>query len=127
MRWRGPAAGGVGTRWLRPRRPSTPPAAGCPTAKPRTALDAISHPAGMLELTVLLLGVIPAALCSRRDLVLENLLLRHQLAVAARPRRRPRLRTRDKLLWLVARRFYSDWRRHVVLVTPDTVVRWHRQ
>jgi hypothetical protein len=51
----------------------------------------------MLELLTLLLGVLPAALRSHRDLVLENLLLRHQLAVAARPGRRPRLRTRDKL------------------------------
>jgi hypothetical protein len=33
--------------------------------------------AGMLELLILLLGVIPAALRRRRDLVLENLLLRH--------------------------------------------------
>jgi hypothetical protein len=68
----------------------------------------------MLELLTLLLGVIPAALCSRRDLVLENLLLRHQLAVAARPKRRPRLRTWDKLLWLLGRRLCADWRRHQV-------------
>jgi hypothetical protein len=81
----------------------------------------------MLELLMLLLGVLPAALRSHRELVLENLLLRHQLAVAVRPRRRPRLRTRDKLLWLVGRRLCTDWRRHLVLVTPETVVRWHRQ
>jgi hypothetical protein len=54
----------------------------------------------MLELLTLLLGVLPAALRSPRDLVLENLLLRHQLAVAGRPRRRPRLRARDKLCGL---------------------------
>jgi hypothetical protein len=58
----------------------------------------------MLELLMLLFGVLPAALRSRRDLVLENPLLRRQLAVAARPRRRPRLRAWDKLLWLVGRR-----------------------
>jgi hypothetical protein len=58
----------------------------------------------MLELLRLLLGVLSAALRSHRDLVLENLLLRHQLAVAARPKGRPRLRTWDKLLWLVGRR-----------------------
>jgi hypothetical protein len=46
----------------------------------------------MLKLIALLLGVIPAAIRSRRDLVLENLLLRYQLAVAARAKRRPHLR-----------------------------------
>jgi transposase InsO family protein len=81
----------------------------------------------MLELLTLLLGVLSAALRSRRDLVLENLLLRHQLAVAARPRRRSRLRPWDKLLWLLGRRFCADWRRHLVLVTPETVIRWHRE
>jgi transposase InsO family protein len=80
----------------------------------------------MLELFTLLLGILPAALRSHRDLVLENLLLRHQLAVVARPRRRPRLRTWDKLLWLLGRRLCADWRRHLVLVTPGTVIRWHR-
>jgi hypothetical protein len=81
----------------------------------------------VLELLVLLLGVISTALRSRRDLVLENLLLRHQLAVVLRPKPRPRLRVRDKLLWVLGRRFCADWRRHLVLVTPESVVGWHRQ
>jgi hypothetical protein len=61
--------------------------------------------------------------------VLENLLLRHQLAVPARPtrqRRRVAFRRLDKLLWVLVRRARRDWRRHLVVVTPDTVVRWHR-
>src|SRR5436190_827181 len=99
----------------------------CPTANLARPADAIGHAASMLELVTLLLGVLSAALRGHRDLVLENLILRHQLAVAARSKRRPHLRTWDKLLWLVASRFCSDWRRHLVLVTPDTVVRWHRQ
>jgi putative transposase len=66
----------------------------------------------------------------RQDLVLENLLLRHQLAVLTRPTRsRPqtRLRTWDKLLWVLARRRCAGWRGHLAIVTPETVVRWHRQ
>jgi hypothetical protein len=68
--------------------------------------------------------------CSRRfwrqALVLENLLLRHQLAVLTRPTRsrpRARLRTWDKLLWVLARRLRAGWREHLTFVTPDTVVR----
>jgi len=86
------------------------------------------HPPGMLEFLVLLLAVIRAGVRSRADLVAENLLLRHQLTVLARPtRRRPPLRGRDKLLWVLARRLCAAWRGHLVLARPETVVRWHRQ
>ena len=82
----------------------------------------------MLELLILLLGAFHAALRNRADLATENLLLRHQLAVLTRPgRKRPPLRARDTLLWVLARRLCTGWHRHLVLVRPDTVVRWHRQ
>jgi transposase InsO family protein len=75
-----------------------------------------------------LFGLLRAALRDRRDLVTENLLLRHQLAVLTRPtRRRPRLRRRDKLVWILARGLCRDWRRHLVVVRPATVVAWHRR
>src|SRR5262249_23634670 len=76
---------------------------------------AIGRAAGVLELLTLLLGVLPAARRSHRDLVLANLLRRHQLAVAARPRRRPRLRTRDRLLWPVDRPLVGSIRSRPVL------------
>jgi putative transposase len=64
----------------------------------------------------------------REALVAENLLLRHQLGVLTRPtRRRPRLRARDTLFWVVVRALCRDWRRHVVVVRPESVIRWHRQ
>jgi hypothetical protein len=66
----------------------------------------------------------------RQDLTLENLLLRHQLAVLTRPTRRrshARLRLWDKLLWVLARQFCAGWREHLSFVTPETVVRWHRR
>jgi hypothetical protein len=70
-----------------------------------------------------------AACRGPNDLVLENLLRRHQLAVLTRPtRQQPRVRLRrpDKLLWVLVRRLRRDWRRHLVVVTPDPVGRWHR-
>jgi hypothetical protein len=90
----------------------------------------ISDAEAVLELFRLLLAVVLAWARPRQDLVLENLLLRHQLAVLTRPtrtRRRARLRAWDKLLWVVARRLCAGWREHLSLVRPDTVVRWHRQ
>src|SRR3989442_7115391 len=93
---------------------------------PARAVATMGHAAGMLELLTLLLGVVPAALRSRRALVLENLLLRHQLAALTRPaRKRPAIRRRDRLVWILARRLCHDWRRSLVVVRPETVVAWH--
>jgi hypothetical protein len=75
----------------------------------------------------LLVGVLRAPLRGRQALVLENLLLRRQLAVALRARPCPRLRRRDRVFWVVARRLCADWRRQLVLVHPETVRRWHRR
>jgi putative transposase len=82
----------------------------------------------MFELLAVVLAVLRAVLRSRTDLLAENLLLRHQLAVLTRPtRKRPRVHACDKLLWILARRLRRDWRRHLVLVRPETVVAWHRR
>ena len=90
----------------------------------------ISNLGCVFDLLWLLLTTVLAWARPRQDLVLENLLMRHQLAVLTRPTRtrpRARLHTWDKLLWILARRFYGSWREHLRIVTPDTVVRWHRQ
>jgi putative transposase len=64
---------------------------------------------------------------SHRALRLENLALRHQLVVLQRSVKRPRLKDRDRILWTPLARFWTDWRRPVLLVKPETVIRWHRQ
>jgi len=64
--------------------------------------------------------------CSRRDLLLENLALRQQLSIMIRkqPRRRPTVP--DKLFWIALSRFWSGWKRVLLIVQPESVVRWHR-
>ena len=62
----------------------------------------------------------------RRDLVLENLALRHQLAVYERSQRRPDLVAGDRRFWSTLARGWSEWRGSISIVQPDTVVRWHR-
>jgi putative transposase len=63
---------------------------------------------------------------SRRDLLLENFALRQQLAVLKRRHSHPRLAVTDRLFWVILRRFWSRWRETLILVQPETVVRWHR-
>ena len=43
------------------------------------------------------------------DLVLENLALRQQLAILKRPKKRPQIRTKDRLFWIMLCRFWSNW------------------
>jgi hypothetical protein len=81
----------------------------------------------MIELLELLLTTLGSVFRSRKRLILENLLLCQQLQVALRCQRRPRLRSRDKLFWLLIRRLHWDRRCYLLLVRPETVPRWHRK
>src|SRR5664279_3159133 len=72
------------------------------------------------------LGRLIGAVRSREDLVLENPALRQQLLTLHAKRPCPRLGVPDRLFWVVLRRSWSGWKRSLILVTPETVVRWHR-
>ncbi len=81
----------------------------------------------MLVVLLLVARSFLAGLGSRRELMLENLALRHQLQVALRTNPDPRLRPRDRALWVWLHGIWPDgWRRHLRLVHPETVIRWHR-
>lgn len=77
-----------------------------------------------------LLGLLPVLatrfLCSRRDLLLENLALRQQLAISNSKRPRPRFAPSDRLFWVWLQRLWPGWKQALFLVEPETVVRWHR-
>jgi putative transposase len=70
---------------------------------------------------------IRAVFASRATIVAENLALRHQLGVLQRSVKRPRIRQRDRILWVWLSRLWADWRSSLMIVKPDTVVRWHQQ
>src|ERR1022692_4071845 len=80
----------------------------------------------MSSLLLLWIGVLIRLFRIRGNLVLENLVLRQQLAVLKRRRPRPRLALVDKLFWVTVSRFWSGWKEALIVVTPETVVRWHR-
>src|SRR5437762_395249 len=74
----------------------------------------------------LLLGFLRRVWWSRDDLLMENLVLRQQLAVYARRPKRPRLRDADRRFWSAVARTWAPWRVHLQLVRPETVIGWHR-
>jgi transposase InsO family protein len=71
--------------------------------------------------------IIRVLLANRSALVAENLALRQQLAVLSRSTKRPRLRQRDRIFWVWISKLWRGWRSALVVVQPDTVVRWHRR
>src|SRR5258705_6339108 len=80
----------------------------------------------MIDAIGLLIGVILRLFRARRTLLLENLALRQQLAALKRQRPGPRLAVLDKVFWVLARMFWSGWKQALIVVSPETVVRWHR-
>lgn len=68
------------------------------------------------------------ALCRpKAGLMAENLLLRQQLLILQRKRARPRPKNSDRLFWILASRVFSAWRESLLIVKPETVLRWHRK
>ncbi len=60
-------------------------------------------------------------------IAIENAALRMQIAAFQGKRKRPLLTTLDRLFWVSLRSVWSDWRRPLLYVQPDTVVRWQRE
>src|SRR5918995_6483635 len=81
----------------------------------------------MITVVLHLLRLLPFLFGGHRQLALENLALRQQLAVYKRSLPRPRLRPTDRLFWAGLARVWSGWRQALVIVTPDTVLRWQRR
>ena len=86
-------------------------------------------PATMLGMSFLkaLFLFLRGILVSRAALAAENLALRQQLAVLKQSTPKPRLRWRDRFFWVALSKIWSGWRSALILVQPDTVIRWHRQ
>ena len=66
-------------------------------------------------------------LSGHQAIAIENAALRVQIAAFQRKRKRPLLTTLDRLFWISLRSVWSDWRRPLLYVQPDTVVRWQRE
>src|SRR5882672_6966268 len=73
-----------------------------------------------------IIAVAVDAVRSRRELVLENAVLRHQVNVLRRSSKRPKLSLVVRVKLLLGARWLPSWRRVIVLVQPETVLRWHR-
>ncbi len=81
----------------------------------------------MFKWLAIIAGTLRSTLRRQRDLAVENLVLRQQLAILKQRNPRPRLTDTDRLFWVLFSRAWSGWREALHIVKPETVVRWHRQ
>jgi hypothetical protein len=81
----------------------------------------------MITLLLHLLRLFPVLFGGHRQLALENLALRQQLAIYKRTIIRPPLRPADRLFWIGLARIWTGWRQALVIVTPATVLQWQRR
>ena len=64
---------------------------------------------------------------SKSELIAENALLRQQLLVLRRQVKRPTFTRTDRLLLVLLARLVRTWQQALLLVQPDTLLRWHRE
>ncbi len=81
----------------------------------------------LIKLVTILLRCIPAFFRSRNEQAIVELALRQQLATYAQKGPRPRITPADRAFWVLLSQLWSGWKEALVIVQPETVVRWHRK
>jgi putative transposase len=70
-------------------------------------------------------GAVTDVMRSRRELIIENALLRQQLLVLQRQGKRPNLRWRDRAVIVGLASRVATWKNALLILKPETVLRWH--
>src|SRR2546422_7475048 len=81
----------------------------------------------MITLLLRLLRLLPLLCGAHRHAALENLALRHQLAVYKKTVSQPKVCRTDRLFWVALSRAWAGWRQALVIVSRNTVLRWQRR
>ena len=81
----------------------------------------------MLNAIVVSIRFILLVLAGQKQVALENVALRQQLAVFKRNVPRPKLTHRDRLFWIGLYLTWQDWKSALTIVQPETVTSWHRK
>jgi Integrase core domain len=72
-------------------------------------------------------GLVHDLFRSREELLAENALLRQQLIVSSRTVMQPKFRPLERGLVVAVSSVVKSWQNAILLVKPDTVLRWHRE
>jgi len=81
----------------------------------------------MMRWLGIVVGTLGSAVRTHRELALENLALRQQLAVWKARQPRPRLTEIDRIFWVLLSKLWTSWRHSLLVVQPQTVIGWQRR
>src|ERR1700716_2673417 len=73
----------------------------------------------MIRWLGILIRTLRSVVRTHRELALENLALRQQLAVWKARQPRPRLTATDRIFWVVLSRLWKSWRSSLRMVRPE--------
>jgi putative transposase len=79
------------------------------------------------DTTSLLLGTLTDLTRNKSELAAENALLRQQLIILRRQVKRPACTKTDRMLLVLLARIVRSWKQALLVVQPETLLRWHRQ
>jgi putative transposase len=77
--------------------------------------------------TSLMLGTLTDLARNKTELIAENALLRQQLVILRRQVKRPTCTKTDRILLVLLARMVQTWKQALLIVQPETLLRWHRQ
>ena len=75
----------------------------------------------LISLNLFLFGYV------HRKMAILIIAQRNQLIVLQRSVKKPKLKEQDRLLWMLLSRIWSDWKSHLIIVKPETVIKWHHR
>ncbi len=64
---------------------------------------------------------------TKQNLILENLMLRHQLNIYKRKKKRPKLENIDRIILVWISRIFSNWKSALLVVKASTLTGWHKK
>jgi putative transposase len=76
---------------------------------------------------ILILQSIADQFRSRKSLEAEVICLRQQLAIYKLSVKKPSISNHDRRFWVIMSCHFRRWKDALVIVKPETVLRWHRQ
>jgi len=62
----------------------------------------------------------------QRKMAILVLAQRNQIIVLKRSVKKVKVKERDRFLWMFLSKIWTDWRPHLVIVRPETVIKWRR-
>jgi len=64
---------------------------------------------------------------TKKQLILENLMLRQQLNIYKRKNKKPKIETIDRLILVWISKFFSKWKSALIIVKASTLIGWHKK